>query len=657
VAIGRQADTSETPRIAVQLALGGPNRRVLALAAALALCLLIVLLSAPRAEAVPTVTYKCTPAPDDCSGWYRSNVSIDWTVQPADATTVGCEDKTYTADTAGTDAFCSANDGEPSGPVQVTIRIDKTAPETTAGTPSRGADANGWYNSPVQISFRGTDDASGIDTCTAPTYSGPDSGSASLSGTCRDRAGNVSAPFPYGLKYDATDPTVTGATPARSPSSAGWFNRPVLVRFDGTDQTSGIDTCSSTTYGGPETAGTSLTGTCTDRAGNRSAVGSFGLKYDETAPEVTDATPDRPPNDAGWYNQEVVVTYSGTDALSGIEACSSPSYFGPDSATAKVTGTCTDRAGNQSIPLALALKYDETDPVVTGAQAERPPDQADWYLAPVRFDFTGTDAKSGIAACPSVTYSGPDGPASTVTGTCSDRAGNVSQLSLALKFDGNPPAVTDLKLTPGDRRLDLSWNVTADVVSVEVVRTPGVGGQASTVVFGGPGTSFTDERVDNGVHYQYVVTVRDSAGNSASGTVSGIPGHVPGGTPGGTSGNSPALSASGAPDPPVKRLRRPRLIAPLPGAIVRMGDPPLLRWMRVRRARYYNVQIFRAGRKILTAWPVRPRYQLAKRWMYAGKSHPLSPGRYRWIVWPGFGPRSHAEYGKPIGRSNFVVRR
>lgn len=581
MAIGRQADTSETPRIAVQLALGGPNRRVLALAAALALCLLIVLLSAPRAEAVPTVTYKCTPAPDDCSGWYRSNVSIDWTVQPADATTVGCETKTFTNDTAGTDVLCSADDGTPSGPVQVRVRIkiDKTAPETTAGTPSRGANANGWYNSPVGINFSGVDETSGIEACTATTYSGPDNGAVSLSGTCRDRAGNVSASFP------------------------------------------------------------------------------FGLKYDETAPEVTDATPDRPPNDAGWYNQEVAVTFSGTDEVSGIAACSSPRYFGPDSAQAKVTGTCTDMAGNKSSQLALALKYDETDPVMTGAQAERPPDQADWYLAPVRFDFTGTDAKSGIAACPSVTYSGPDGPASTVTGTCSDRAGNVSQLSLALKFDGNPPAVTDLKLTPGDRRLDLSWNVTADVVSVEVVRTPGVGGQASTIVFGGPGTSFTDEQVDNGVHYQYVVTVRDSAGNSASGTVSGIPGHVPGGTPGGTSGNSPALSASGAPDPPVKRLRRPRLIAPLPGAIVRMGDPPLLRWMRVRRARYYNVQIFRAGRKILTAWPVRPRYQLAKRWMYAGKSHPLSPGRYRWIVWPGFGPRSHAEYGKPIGRSNFVVRR
>ena len=28
--------------------------------------------AAPAAQAVPSVTFKCTPAPQDCSGWYRT---------------------------------------------------------------------------------------------------------------------------------------------------------------------------------------------------------------------------------------------------------------------------------------------------------------------------------------------------------------------------------------------------------------------------------------------------------------------------------------------------------------------------------------------------------------------------------------------------------
>jgi hypothetical protein len=942
------------PRPAVRRAFDGSNGRVRPLAAVV-LALVITLLAAPRAEAVPIVTYKCTPAPQDCSGWYRSNVSIDWTVLPSDATISGCQDKTYTTDTAGTNELCNADDGVASVTVQLKIRVDKTAPETTAGTPSRAADVNGWYNRPVGIAFTGVDQTSGIDTCSAPTYSGPDSGAASLSGTCRDKAGNVSASFPYGLKYDETDPSVTaavpersantagwfnrpvgfdvqgadamsgiascpstnytgpdsavasftgtctdragnsvtrqfglkydatapvataaqvargpdangwyrqpvsvsfsgsdqlsgiracdtvtydgpdsgaasasgtctddagnvssplsfrlsydetkpvvtngqaarsadsngwynhevgvafsgndqtsgvqactatvyggpdtgtaavpgictdragntssalgfglkydetgpsvtgsspdrqpdvngwynhpvgfdfagsdatsglsdctpvtydqpdsaagtvtgrcrdragnvssrpfalkydstpptstGVTPGRSPNGAGWYNRPVLLAFVGSDQTSGVDLCTSTSYNGPDSAAASVSGTCTDRAGNRSAARDFDLKYDETAPQATGAAPARPPNAAGWYNRPVDVAFSGSDATSGLDACAAPSYDGPDSAVASVAGACTDRAGNASLPLTLAMKYDETDPEVTGAEADRQPDEGGWFLHPVRFDFTGADETSGIAACPPVVYSGPDGPSSAVTGECRDRADNLSRRSFALKFDGNPPGIPDLQVSAGDRRLALTWQTTADVVSVEVLRTPGVDSDAGTLVYGGPGTSFTDERVENGVRYTYEVTVWDVAGNRASKTVTGIP------------VAAPATDVSAVPPAPVGRQPARRLIAPLPGAIVRMGRPPMLRWVRIRRASYYNVQLFRVRRKILTVWPVGPRYQLKTRWTYGGKLRRLEPGHYRWIVWPGYGPRSRADYGKAIGRSTFDVRR
>jgi hypothetical protein len=140
-------------------------------------------------------------------------------------------------------------------------------------------------------------------------------------------------------------------------------------------------------------------------------------------------------------------------------------------------------------------------------------------------------------------------------------------------------------------------------------------------------------------------TVSDIAGDTGSRTVSGVP------TAPVVGGAAPIAPA------PITRLAKRRLIAPVAGATVKLGRPPLLRWTPVRKAQYYNVQLFRAGRKQLTAWPRVPRYQLKQRWTYAGKRRGLTPGHYRWMVWPGYGPRSKANYGKVIGRSMFVVKR
>jgi hypothetical protein len=162
---------------------------VVRLAALLALAWLLLLFGPARAEAVPSVSFTCSPAPQDCSGWYGSNVSIDWTVLPSGAAVSGCQDKAFTTDTAGTSEFCSAEDGGVTVTVELTIRVDKTPPVVTGGQPARAADVNGWYTGPVAISFSGNDQTSGIEACTATTYGGPDSAAASVTGICQDRAG------------------------------------------------------------------------------------------------------------------------------------------------------------------------------------------------------------------------------------------------------------------------------------------------------------------------------------------------------------------------------------------------------------------------------------------------------------------------------------
>lgn len=93
-----------------------------------------------------------------------------------------------------------------------------------------------------------------------------------------------------------------------------------------------------------------------------------------------------------------------------------------------------------------------------------------------------------------------------------------------------------------------------------------------------------------------------------------------------------------------------RLLSPREDAVV--ARPPLLDWTKVAGATYYNVQLWRGNRKVLSRWPTRSRFQLHRTWRYHGRSFRLDPARYRWYVWPGF-PRG---YGRSRGRA-FVVGR
>ena len=212
------------------------------------------------------------------------------------------------------------------------------------------------------------------------------------------------------------------------------------------------------------------------------------------------------------------------------------------------------------------LKYDETEPEVTAAQAERQPAPGRVVprSRPLRLHGCRRDGRYRLVRRRSRTP-GRTARRRGATGECRDRAGNAAQRAFPLKFDGNPPGVSDLKLIAGDRRLDLSWATTADVASVEVARTPGVGTAAPSVVFGGPGTSFRDERVENGVRYTYKVTVRDIAGQPREHEVTGAP-VAPPPTPVATP-TSPTPPASGQPP------RSRRLLAPLPGATIDIGPP------------------------------------------------------------------------------------
>ena len=198
--------------------------------------------------------------------------------------------------------------------------------------------------------------------------------SAGFTGTCTDGAGN-SAARPFTLKYDGTAPAVTGAQPARGPNGNGWYRDDVSVAFSGTDQLSGIRSCTTPTYSGPDSGAASVSGTCTDEAGNVSNLSTFGLKFDSTDPFVIGGQPGRAADANGWYNHDVSVAFNGSDQTSGVAACTAASYTGPDSPTRFGTRHLHRPRGNTSSALSLGLKYDESPPSLTGPGADRQPEQ------------------------------------------------------------------------------------------------------------------------------------------------------------------------------------------------------------------------------------------------------------------------------------------
>jgi hypothetical protein len=140
------------------------------------------------------------------------------------------------------------------------------------------------------------------------------------------------------------------------------------------------------------------------------------------------------------------------------------------------------------------------------------------------------------------------------------------------------------------------------------------------MIYRGHATGFQDKRLAVGTRYRYMVRALDQAGNAAS--------------------KAAALTATGP------------LLSPLPGESV--SSPPLLTWIPVSGARYYNLQLVR-GKKILSVWPHRPRFPVPRSWTFGGNRYQLSAGTYHWYVWPGYGSRSSSKYGRLLGGSSFTV--
>jgi hypothetical protein len=118
-----------------------------------------------------------------------------------------------------------------------------------------------------------------------------------------------------------------------------------------------------------------------------------------------------------------------------------------------------------------------------------------------------------------------------------------------------------------------------------------------------------------------------------------------------TEQDQPATTAA----PPAATTAAPATTAPptttgaaAPGSPAGFQPTRNWAWAPVAAADYYSVEFSRGGKSIYRATTTEPFLSLPS-------SIVFRPGSYRWVVLPGYGPRSESRYGAPVVDSGFTV--
>jgi len=408
----------------------------------------------------------------------------------------------------------------------------------TSGTDNDGS--NGWFTSIPTVSASSpgatityatevNGGAKSAYSATAPTLGQGTTKvyAKATNGTCTNESNTT-------FKVDSVKPGITDggawtqALPGNSTTPdglAGWYVSQVFNKFTATDATSGL-VGQTSPYTFTKGSGTSQgavkinSGVISDQAGNTNNLDSAEYKIDLGAPTGVSGSPDRGPDSNGWYNSSVGFTFRGTDTVSGVVSCSTPTYNGPDGTGKTVNGSCTDAAGNQSTSVASsAIDYDGTAPVIANVGADSTfstPNAAGWYNTDVRHDFSASDTVSGFGTSGALTLNfykdiSQEGSAVTISsGTVTDRAGNVATAitsSPAYKIDKTAPAANCGSAPSG-------WSATD--VSIRCQPTDGLSGLADT----GDADFNLTTSVANGTETSTASTnsrvVADAAGNTVT---------------------------------------------------------------------------------------------------------------------------------------------
>jgi hypothetical protein len=489
----------------------------------------------------------------------------------------------------------------------------------------------------------------------------PASGSNFVVGTTQvdcsanDGRGNTGHAF-FNVTVTLTDnqpPTFNPNPPPPIVATTSGTDAVVNYTVTATDDSGSPPTVSCTPPSGSTFPVGQTTVNCTASDGTNTASASFTVTVtfvDAAGPTFSGVPSNRVVEANGPSGSVVAYTEpTATDVAEGPKPVSCNPASGSTFPLGGTTVTCTasDSHGNTSSASFTVTVVDTTKPNLIV-----PRDRAVYADTPLGIGrsgygvpsfLSGASATDTVDPHPIITNDAPEFftvGVHTVTFSAVDASGNGVAKTAVLEVlpmpppgtpplpipppRGAPPDVRNLKAEAGDRRVRLSWQMPAGVDHVVISRSLSLGGEAQ-VVYTGSGEAFLDRGVVNTLEYRYLVVSVDQEGLASAG-----------------------VAAAARPKPTL-------LKAPKDGA--RLRNAPKLRWVGNSEANYYNVQLFRGDKKILSIWPVKTALTLKSKWKYQGHAYKLSPGVYRWYVWPGFGARKAVDYGEMLGFSTFQIIR
>ncbi|MEW6684157.1 MAG: Ig-like domain-containing protein [Nitrospirota bacterium] len=490
----------------------------------------------------PVMSFATDPAPN-AAGWHRTDPTVSFgatdalsgidTISPPVTVTTEAGNQGIT----GTATDRAGN----SASLTVPVSLDKTPPGVQIVAPTQG---QFFAASPITVSGTASDTLSsstvtlsgqpvtvaGEQWNTSMALAG---GLNTITAVAQDAAGNQASASVL-VTLDNVPPVITLDTPVDGSAT----NQPTLA-VRGTITDNGLlasaelrcpgaaDSTPLDVQAGDFTASctrsddgpAALTIVAVDAAGNRAEQGAT-VTLDRVAPAIT-ASITPAPNAAGWHRADATVTFTCTDALSGIATCQNPVTVSTAGAGQIISGTATDRAGN-SASTSMTVNLDRKPPTITAAVSPAA-NAVGWHRTDPTITFTCLDDLSGVAVCPPAQIVGTEGAGQTVTGTAEDAAGNAATTTVSIALDKTPPALT--VTTPADGQFVASSPVTisgtvSDALSAPVVT---VNSQPVSVTNG----QWTGQVALAGGANTIAIVATDAAGNQTTATRTVILDHTP----------------------------------------------------------------------------------------------------------------------------------
>jgi hypothetical protein len=244
----------------------------------------------------------------------------------------------------------------------------------------------------------------------------------------------------------------------------GWYTGDVTVSWTVVDNESAVTAKSgdATTVITEDTTGRTLT--CTAVSAGGTSTKSVTIKRDATPPVIS-GSPAPAANAGGWNNTDVTVSFTATDATSGVAGYSGSTVLTAEGANQSVTGTARDNAGNTASATVGGINIDKTAPVVIIRMPAAP-----YFLNQLNLSatWTATDNLSGIAGAATGTIplvTGSVGSRTVSAPAATDKAGNVSAVatasySVVYKLSGLLSPWSPTKMYNSGSSIPLKWQYT-----------------------------------------------------------------------------------------------------------------------------------------------------------------------------------------------------